>query len=249
MPAGENIRTLNPPTRVADTRTGLGGHSGAIAGGSSASFQIAGNGGVLPGAKAVALNVTAINPNRVGNMRVYPDGAALPNTSNINYIPGQDKAAFVVMDLPANGKIRVYSDYGSANVAIDAFEYYPTTSTLVTSVPKRILDTRDTGRLSANSAMPFQVAGRGGVPTDAQAVLVSVTGIHRAGSTGYGNLRVYPTGASVPTVSTLNYVSKTSDVANFDIVQLGTDGQLSLYSDSSPIDVAVDVLGYVPAGS
>ncbi|MEP6462764.1 MAG: hypothetical protein ABJC62_04970 [Frankiaceae bacterium] len=244
-----NIEGLDPPSRVADTRTGLGGSTGPIAANTSKVFQVSGNGGVAPGAKAVALNITAIDPNRVGNMRVYPDGAALPNTSNINYIVGQDKAAFVVMDLPANGKIRVYSDHASANVAIDAFAYYPATSTLVTSVPKRILDTRDTGSLTANHAMSIPVAGHGGVPADAQAVLVSVTGIHKAGSTGYGNLRVYPTGSGVATVSTLNYVSKTSDVANFDIVQLGTDGELSLYSDSSPIDVAVDVLGYVPAGS
>jgi Bacterial Ig-like domain (group 1) len=246
---GQNIQDVRPPTRIVDTRTGLGGSTGAIAGGSSRAFQVAGVGGIDPDAKAVALNVTAIGPTSVGNLRVYPDGAAVPNTSNINYIRGQDKAAFVVMDLPANGKIRVYSDYGSANVAIDAFEYYPATSTLVTSVPTRILDTRDTGSLTANHAMSIPVAGHGGVPADAEAVLVSVTGIHKADSTGYGNLRVYPTGASVPTVSTLNYVSKTSDVANFDIVQLGTDGELSLYSDSSPIDVAVDVLGYVPAGS
>ena len=46
-----------------------------------------------------------------------------------------------------------------------------------------------------------------------------------------------------------NYVSKSADVANFAIVTLGAGGQLSLYSSVSPIDVALDVVGYVPAGS
>jgi hypothetical protein len=38
-------------------------------------------------------------------------------------------------------------------------------------------------------------------------------------------------------------------VANFAIVPLGKDGKITLYSAGSPIDVAIDVLGYVPASS
>ena len=47
----------------------------------------------------------------------------------------------------------------------------------------------------------------------------------------------------------MNYISATTDVANFAIVKLAASGQLSLYSDGSPIDALVDVVGYVPAGS
>ena len=57
-----------------------------------------------------------------------------------------------------------------------------------------------------------------------------------------------PTRLQFPFVSTLNYVSSTTDVANFAIVKLGTGGKLSLFSAGSPIDVAVDVVGYIPAG-
>jgi len=246
-PTSTGITDISP-TRVVDTRTGLGGGTGRVTGGSSRSFQIAGRAGIPAGTKAVALNVTAINPSGGGNLRVYPDGAAVPDASNINYIPGVNKAAFVVVNLPANGKIDVYSAGGTVDVAIDAYAYYPTSSTMVTAAPQRILDTRNGGTLKANTPKSFQVTGMAGVPADAQAVLLSVTGIHTVGSTGVGNLRVYPAGGSVPNVSTLNYVSKTSDVANFAIVKLGSNGQLSLYSAGSPIDVAVDVAGYIPAG-
>jgi hypothetical protein len=238
------IAPLNPPARLADTRTG----AGPVAGGTSRSFQITGNGGVPLGATSVALNVTAITPSGVGNLRVYPDGGAVPTTSNVNYIVGQDKSAFVVVKLPANGKIAVYSDGGSADVAIDAFASYTDAANLVTSAPERILDTRTGTSLAANTPRSIPVTGKAGVPADAQAVLVSVTGIHNATSTGVGNLRVYPAGAILPVVSTLNYVSKSTDVANFAIVKLGANGEITLYSDGSPIDVAVDVLGYVPAG-
>lgn len=244
-PSASSI-TAGTPTRIVDTRTGVGGSTGAITGGTSRSFQVS----APAGTKAVALNVTAISPSALGNMRIYPDGATVPNASNINYIPGVDKAAFVVVNLPTDGKIDVYSDGGSANVAMDLFATYPAASTLVTASPVRVLDTRQSANtLKSDTSLTFQVTGKAGVPADAQAVLVSVTGIHATGSTGVGNLRLYPAGGSLPTVSTLNYVSSTSDVANFAIVRLGTNGQLTLYSNGSPIDVAVDVLGYVPAGS
>ena len=85
---------------------------------------------------------------------------------------------------------------------------------------------------------------------DAQAVLVSVTGIHSArappapatcGST--------PQTPPCRTPATSTTSARTTDVANFAIVKLAANGQLSLYSDGSPIHALVDVVGYVPAGS
>lgn len=248
--AGSNAFRNTAPTRIADTRTGVGtGGASSIAGGSHLSIQVTGMAGIPDGAKAVAVNLTAIDPSGQGNLRVYPDGAAVPGTSSVNYIPHVDKAAFAVVNVPADGKINIYSAGATIGLAVDVFGYYPSSSNVVTSAPVRVFDSRSTGSLSANHAMSFQVSGLAGVPDDAQAVLVSVTSIHNAHSTGVGNLRIFPAGSPVPAASTLNYVSSTSDVANFAIVKLGTNGQLSLYSAGSPIDAAVDVLGYVPAGS
>ena len=243
----QNIQTQTE-VRIADTRTGLDGGTGPILAGTVRSFQVAGTGGVPVGATAAALNLTAISPSGGGHLRVYPDGASLPNASVINYIPGVTKAAFVVVNLPPDGKIDVYSGDATVNLAIDAFAYYPTTSTLVTAAPVRILDTRRGGTLAANTEKTIQVSGLAGVPADAQAVLMTVTSIHTPTSTGGGSLRIYPAGQSRPYVSTLNYVSPTSDVANFTIVKLGTNGQVTLYTAGSSIDVAIDVVGYVPAG-
>ena len=255
-PTSAGITSITP-TRIADTRDG----GGAVAAGETRSFQVAGkaripaaatpaNGATpaIPAAKAVALNVTVVNPNDLGNLRIFADGVPVPTTSNINYIPGQDKSATVIVDLPADGKISVYSAGASVDVAIDAYAYYSTDTKLVTQTPARILDTRTSTPLAAGGSTNVQVTGQAGVPADAQAVLVSVTGIHTTGSTGSGNLRVYPTGGTLPNVSTLNYVSPTSDVANFAIVKLGANGQITLNTQGSPIDATVDVVGYVPAG-
>lgn len=238
------------PIRIADTRVPLNtGGATSVADGATVPIQISGLAGIPLDAKAVAVNLTAINPDDLGNLRVFPSGAAVPTTSNINYIPTVDKAAFAVIEIPADGIINVFSDGANVGLAVDVFGYYPADSNVVTSAPVRVFDSRNGSSLPANTPVDIQVAGAAGVPADAQAVLVSVTGIHNAASTGVGNLRIFPASAAVPFVSNLNYVSATSDVANFAIVKLGTDGMLTLYSDGSPIDAAVDVLGYVPAGS
>ena len=238
------------PTRVADTRNS----GGPVAANTSQVFQISGPAGLPAGAKAVALNVTAIGPTGQGNLRIYPDGASVPNTSNINYIPGVDKAAFVVVNLPADGKIDVYSAGSPVNVAIDVFGYYPSTATVVTQAPARVFDSRTGTELQAGTPVDVTVAGPGAtgganVPANAQAVLVSLTAIHAADSTGVGNLRAYPTGTTTPTVSNINYVGPNEDVANFAIVPIGANGQITLYSAGSNINAAVDILGYVPAAS
>jgi len=254
-PSNPAFKSL-PPSRIADTRTGVNtGGPTSIAPGEHITIQVTGTGagpnndGIPDDAKAVAINLTAINPNSYGFLRVYPDGAPPPNTSNINYIPGVDKAAFAVVDIPANGKIDVSSDGATIGLAADVFGYYPSTSNVVTFSPVRVLDTRDTAPLPADQPLLVQVAGRAGVPTDAQAVLVSVTAVHCTGATGGGFLRIYPADAALPDTSNVNYISPTTDVANFAIVKLAANGQLALYSAGSPINALIDVVGYVPAGS
>lgn len=251
-PAFESL----PPTRIADTRTGVNtGGPTSIAPGAHITIQVTGTGagpnndGIPDDAKAVAINLTAINPDNYGFLRVYPDGANPPNASNINYIPGVDKAAFAVVDIPADGKINVSSDGATIGLAVDVFGYYPSTSNVVTSSPVRVFDSRETSPLLVNQPVSVQVAGKAGIPTDAQAVLVSVTAVHSTNSTGAGFLRIYAADAAPPPTSNVNYISPTADVANFAIVNLSANGQLSLYSAGSPINALIDVVGYVPAGS
>jgi hypothetical protein len=238
-------------TRVGDTRTS----GGPIPAGTFKTFTV----NAPVGSKAVALNVTSVHQNVGGYLAVVAHGAAAPTSSNVNYLPGVDKAGFAIVNLPADGsnKVDVYAVGGADNVALDEFGYYPTTANLVTkATPTRVLDTRSTPNqglshpLAAGVPATFSVTGSGsGVPADAQAVVISLTSAHNAASTGVGNLAVYPAGGTQPLVSTLNYISPGRDVANLAIVKLGPNGTLTLLSSGSPIDVAVDVLGYVPAGS
>ncbi|KQR12076.1 carboxypeptidase regulatory-like domain-containing protein [Cellulomonas sp. Leaf334] len=120
------------PTRVLDTRPGtnhLGSIPGALKARTVYQVELPGTGGVPEDASAVVLNVTAIGPTSLGNLRVYPNapGSTVPPTaSTINYVPGRDIPNLVVVALPADGIVNLYSDMspgGMVHVAADVVGY------------------------------------------------------------------------------------------------------------------------------
>jgi endoglucanase len=117
---------------------------------------------------------------------------------------------------------------------------------LYTVAPCRLVDTRQAGQgapaLTAGEARSFTLAGLCGVPADARALAVNVTA---TAATAVGHLRVYPTGAPLPTASTLNY-SANQARANNAIVSLGAGGAATVYCGqmTGSVHVVVDVNGY-----
>lgn len=225
--------------------------------------QVAGHAGVPADARAVLVNVTVTGPPRTpGNLRVYPGGAAVPTASTVNFAPGRDKANGTLVEL-VEGKLSLWSDSpvpsseSPVHVILDVLGYTRASSALTSVTPSRVLDTRATSRVGdlAGPLLPrkvyaFDVAGRGGVPAGATAVLLNVTAV---GPTGVGNLRVYPDTAgdgttSPPEASTINYVAG-RDIPNQVLVPLVAGGRVALYSDTlgPTTHVAVDVVGFVRA--
>ncbi|KQY42827.1 hypothetical protein ASD18_17715 [Cellulomonas sp. Root137] len=129
---GDTTYSALTPTRVLDTRPGTG-HLGTIAGALQArtvyQVHLPGTGGIPADASAVVLNVTAIGPSALGNLRVYPNatGSTTPPTaSTINYVPGRDVPNLVVVALPDDGIVNLYSDMspgGTVHVAADVVGY------------------------------------------------------------------------------------------------------------------------------
>ena len=89
------------------------------------------------------------------------------------------------------------------------------------------------------------VSGRGGVPaTGVDAVALNVTA---TGATGSSFLTVWPSGATRPTASNLNFAAGYT-VPNMAIAKLGVGGQISIFNLAGGVDVIVDVLGWFPSG-
>ena len=119
----------------------------------------------------------------------------------------------------------------------------------VAITPCRVADTRGNGFVGAYGAPPlvanatrsFTITGQCGIAPAAVAVSFNFAALNVGGS---GDLRVFPAGAPVPLVSTLNYTASTPTIANAAIVPLGTGGAITVQADAVSIDLIIDVNGY-----
>ena len=106
--------------------------------------------------------------------------------------------------------------------------------------PVRLADTRPTP-VAAGKFVEVQIAGRGGVPVGAKAVVANVTLVNAAAP---GFATVFPCG-TVPDTSSVNYRAVTNEaVANEVIAKLSPTGSICVYTYAAA-NVLVDVAGYL----
>jgi hypothetical protein len=119
------------PCRLADTRPApdtVGTRTSPL--GPEEPYTLMGWGTVgnctLPnGTAGLALNVTAVDPSQPTYLTLYPTGASLPTTSNLNPWPGQPPTPNAVnVDLNGSGQFDVYNKYGNVHVIVDVVGYY-----------------------------------------------------------------------------------------------------------------------------
>ena len=112
------------PTRVLDTRLGIGG-VGTLGSGQTL-VSIAGIGGIPPGgAAAVIMNLTATNGTAPSDfLSLYPSDVAFPNTSDINFSSGESRANHAVSRLGSDGKVALFNATGRVDAIIDIEGYY-----------------------------------------------------------------------------------------------------------------------------
>ena len=139
-----------PPTRVLDTRSGLGAPATMPGPGSVTVLTIAGVAGVSDTASAVALNVTATEATAAGFIQVYPTGGGTPgSTSNLNVEQaGGTVANLVVVKVGAGGTVSLYTQTG-AHLVADVLGFFEAAAAaqggrfVALPAPTRLLDTRD----------------------------------------------------------------------------------------------------------
>lgn len=235
------------PVRLLDTRA-LGRR---VAAGSFVTVPLT---GVPLDATAVVLNVTAVQPDAAGWLTVYPGPGAAPNASNVNAVPGVDQPNLVTVRLGASRDLRVAAGSMSSHVLADLAGYYsPGGATgYVPLAPQRVLDLREANgptagrRLGAQQVVDVQVRGRAGVPADALAVVLNVTGVAPTSSTF---VTAYPRpvdGAKGPVVSNLNlYPGR--DQPNLVTVPIGPTGAVRFANAVGSTYLLADVQGYYSA--
>lgn len=137
---------------------------------------------------------------------------------------------------------------GSVLPTVEAAPFISGSSRFQAVAPARLADTRpDEGAygfepLSAQ-VVRVQVAGRAGVPPNATAAVLTVTGVN---TTAPGFVTVYPAGTTLPTASNVNFDGAGQVMANMVTVKLGVGGAVDVYMQRQ-MNVAVDVSGaYIP---
>ncbi|WP_370082720.1 hypothetical protein [Streptacidiphilus sp. MAP12-16] len=255
VPKPRNLMTPLAPSRILDTRSGLGAAKARVGANRLVRLQVDGVAGVpAEGVTAVVLNVTAVGPTSAGFITVFPDGRNLPTASNLNFSAGQTIPNLVVVPV-LNGKVDLYNgSKGTVDLIADITAYYSangTGSALNTVGPSRILDTRSglgaaKARVGANRLVRLQVDGVAGVPAEGvTAVVLNVTAV---GPTSAGFITVFPDGRNLPTASNLNF-SAGQTIPNLVVVPV-LNGKVDLYNGSKgTVDLIADITAYYTAGS
>lgn len=229
------------PTRAYDSREDP---TGGFVGGRDYTVGL----GTFPaGTAAIQLNVTVTNALSAGYVTIYNDGAPRPTASNLNFGKGETVANAVIVGLASTNRIRVFTNAAYVDIVFDAVaSFIPASSRpdlpATTSVsPFRLVDTRSVGGpLGLNEVRSFQVAGVGGIPSSADAVLVNITAANGA-SAGY--FTAWPSDLTKPGVSSVNWAAGRT-VPNFAAIPIGLDGTIKVYNGGNTADLILDVVGF-----
>jgi hypothetical protein len=248
--------------RLLDTRPGestvdgQGSGAGVTAAGSTLVLQVGGRAGVPSDAAAVVLNITVDGGQGSGFVTVHPCDDARPLASSLNFVADTPTPNAVITGLAADGTVCLFVAGSGANLIADVSGYFPAVSGYHALTPARLLDTRagestvDGQQLGAGSSAPgstivLPIAGRGGVPGGAAAVVLNVTAV---GGEGRGFVTVYPCDSERPLASNLNFGADTP-IPNAVITKLSASGTVCLYVSVNAVNLVADVDGYFPAGS
>ncbi|MBR7832280.1 PKD domain-containing protein [Actinospica durhamensis] len=252
-PTGGSDYVPVTPTRVLDTRKGLGtgGNVAAIGPGKTLALTIGGVGSIPKAATAVAVNITATDATAGGHINAYPAGSTASIASNLDFTKGKNVANMAVVTLSTTGVVDFLNgSAGTVDLIVDVSGYFVTAQAdgYKQMVPSRILDTNTStgghkGALTPSAPIKLKVAGVGGVPADAKAVEVNLT---VAGPTKSSLVVAYPDGGSEPTVSNVNF-SSGQTIANAAIVPIGSDGYIDIRTPVGSNRMVVDVDGYFSA--
>ncbi|MFE3856078.1 LamG-like jellyroll fold domain-containing protein [Streptomyces griseorubiginosus] len=123
--AGQTFHTLNP-TRLVDTRSGIGGTKGAVAANGTYTLTTATTQLVTSAATpTLAAMLTVTNTAAGGHATAYPTAVGKPVTSNINWGAGDTLANLTLTPTDTRGQISIYNNSsGSTDFVIDCSGYY-----------------------------------------------------------------------------------------------------------------------------
>lgn len=226
---------LPSPQRILDTRLGFGALSPSHG---AYKFAVPAS---MRGAKAIAVNVTAIAASTDGYLQIWGDGG-VPSTSNLNFSTSRPVVPNLAIVKPAaDGTVSLLTAGSSVDVVLDVQGIYPATSSYTTlTTPQRILDTRYSAQIPAFGYIDYPLTAGGYVPATAKYLTANLTVL----SSTYGNIQAYD--PSLPhSGETANVTHGAGATANLSLLPMPANGIMRFYNSSpAPANLIVDVQGY-----
>lgn len=201
--------------------------------------HVAGQAGVPGNAVAAALTITVPGASAAGYATAWPDGAAQPNASNLNYAAGETRANSSIVRLSDDGWVDVHTSTCEPVLVDVSGAFVPaagpvTAGRFVAQPPHRVYD----ARLAVGQGLTLSPAQLG-VPAGASAVAVNIT---VGDTTTAGFVTAWPNGFPQPNASILNADGSGQTRAAAGVLPLGTGG-LDIAQNIGG-RVIVDVTGY-----
>ncbi len=252
--AGYHTTGFTPagPTRVLDTRTGVG------AGGTVARV---GPGEVLtvampappPGVSAVVFNLTATNMDGAPATYVAACPAAQPlpecsATSAINPNAGVNIANQVTVPIASDGLVRLYNSQGSLDLIADLAGYH--TAGFTPAGPNRVLDTRTGtgtgGKVARVGPGEVLTVAMPAPPPGVSAVVFNLTATNMDGAPAT-YVAACPAAQALPECSATSAINPNAgvNIANQLTVPIASDGLVRLYNSQGSLDLIADLAGYL----
>jgi hypothetical protein len=197
-----------------------------------------------PRVAAVALNVTALEPDGPGFVTVQACGLNSVTTSNLNLVPGSVTPNLVMAQPDADGYVCVIPST-TTHLIVDRFASFGADAPVHLVPPERIRDTRSDGSVrTPGRVVRFAVADTSlGTGSQVTGVFMNVTIVE---ATAAGFATVYPCANGRPEASNVNF-ARGQTIANFAVVQPDINGEVCAFSDAAA-DILIDVMGSAGPG-
>lgn len=238
------------PSRVLDSRGGIGAAPGLIPAGSQRTIQATGSNGIPAGAAAVAVNIIVINREaKAGYVRPTPTGETRSTgVLNYNSNEGQTTAMNAQVALSADGRFSIdtAAEGGKIDLVVDIQGYFLKSNPGggFTPLNGRLIDTRNGSSIASGASFTIQVGGVQGAPTvegGLSAVAVTFTAVNDSGADSYA--KMWADGAAEPESSAISS-DATSKMTNTVVAPVGANGKIRIKNmGTAAMNYLVDLQG------
>jgi len=249
------------PTRVLDTRTGVGGYKGLLAPGRTVTVNLFDARPVTANdVSAAVIDVTVPTPAPAGSLSVYPSSTGWDGRVTMTLTGGGNIQQQLTVALSPSGGLTIRSNATKpTHVLVDVLGFYaagrPALPGRFAYANSRVLDTRiglgvPKASIGAGKKVTLALAGHGGVPAGGASAVVADVAVLSAHTTGQ---LVITDGDGSRATTPLRFVGdweRPQTMQTERVAKLGSNGTLTFTNTSkTTIDLVVDVYGYFLPGT